>query len=78
MVLNLQEMHSIFTQKLIFFQGGMPPTPFSYNMSDVNPHLTQCEPPPYIKAGSAPDTIQEAIKLLSLSVHPVSHQFQDL
>ena len=21
----------------------------------MNPHLTQCEPPPYIKAGSAPD-----------------------
>ena len=32
----------------------MPPNPLSYNMSDVNPHLTQCEPPPYIKAGSAP------------------------
>ena len=47
----------------------MPPDPLSYNMSDVNPHLTQCEaptlldvnphltrcePPPYIKAGSAP------------------------
>ena len=27
--------------------GGMPPDPLSYNMSDVNPHLTQCEPPPY-------------------------------
>ena len=46
----------------------MPPDPLSYNMSDVNPHLTQsptllnvnphltrCEPPPYIKAGSAPE-----------------------
>ena len=32
----------------------MPPDPLSYNMSDVNPHLTQCEPPPYIKAGSDP------------------------
>ena len=32
----------------------MPPDPLSYNMSDVNPHLTPCEPPPYIKAGSAP------------------------
>ena len=32
----------------------MPPDPLSYNMSDVNPHLTRCEPPPYIKAGSAP------------------------
>ena len=34
----------------------MPPDPLSYNMSDVNPHLTRCEPPPYIKAGSAPVT----------------------
>ena len=33
----------------------MPPDPPSYNLSEVNPHLTQCEPPPYIKAGSAPD-----------------------
>ena len=32
----------------------MPPDPLSYNMSDVNPHLTQGEPPPYLKAGSAP------------------------
>ena len=39
----------------------MPPDPLSYNMSDVNPtllnvnpHLTRCEPPPYLKAGSAP------------------------
>ena len=32
----------------------MAPDPLSYNMSDVNPHLTQCEPPPYLKAGSAP------------------------
>ena len=41
----------------------MPPDPLSYNMSDVNSHLTQCEPPPplldhetppYLKAGSAP------------------------
>ena len=32
----------------------MPPDPLSYNMSDVNPHLTQCEPPPYLKAGSGP------------------------
>ena len=32
----------------------MPPDPLSYNMSDVNPHLTQSEPPPYLKAGSAP------------------------
>ena len=32
----------------------MPPDPLSYNISDVNPHLTQCEPPPYLKAGSAP------------------------
>ena len=38
-----------------------PPDPLSYNMSDVNPtllnvnpHLTRCEPPPYLKAGSAP------------------------
>ena len=34
----------------------MPPDPLSYNMSDVNPHLAQCEPPPYLKAGSAPAT----------------------
>ena len=26
----------------------MPPDPLSSNMSDVNPHLTQCEPPPYL------------------------------
>ena len=32
----------------------MPPDPLSCNMSDVNQHLTQCEPPPYLKAGSAP------------------------
>ena len=32
----------------------MAPNPLSYTMSDVNPHLTRCEPPPYIKAGSAP------------------------
>ena len=32
-----------------FFPGGMPPDPVRYNMSDVNPHLTQCEPPPYLK-----------------------------
>ena len=37
-----------FYQKLIFFQGGMPLDPLSYNMSDVNLHLTQCEPPPYL------------------------------
>ena len=47
-------MHSIFTQNFFFPGGGMPLDPLSYNMSDVNPHLTQCEPPPYIKAGSAP------------------------
>ena len=35
----------------------MPPDPFSYNMSDVNPYLAQCEPPPYIKAGSAPSKV---------------------
>ena len=46
-------MHSIFT-KNYFFSRGHAPDPLSYNMSDVNPHLTQCEPPPYIKAGSAP------------------------
>ena len=34
----------------------MPPDPLSYNMSDVNPYLTRCEPPPYIKVGSAPDS----------------------
>ena len=44
--LNLQEMHYIFT-KIFFFPGGKPPDRLSYNMSDVNPHLTQCEPPPY-------------------------------
>ena len=44
-----------FYQKLIFFPGGMPHDRLSYNMSDVNPHLTRCEPPPYLKAGSAPD-----------------------
>ena len=32
----------------------MPPDPLSYNMSDVNPHLTRCEPLPYITAGSTP------------------------
>ena len=36
----------------------MPPDPLSYNMSDVNPHLTRCEPPPYLKAGSAPADIE--------------------
>ena len=54
-VLNLQEMHYIFTKKNFFFLRGMPPDPLSYNMSDVNPHLTQCELPPYLKAGSAPE-----------------------
>ena len=46
-VLNLQEMHYIFTKNFFFFPVGMPPDPLSYNMSDVNPHLTQCERPPY-------------------------------
>ena len=46
-------MHSIFT-KNYFFPRGHAPNPLNYNMSDVNPHLTQCEPPPYLKAGSAP------------------------
>ena len=36
---------TLFLPKTYFFPGGMPPDPLSYNMSDVNPHLTQCEPP---------------------------------
>ena len=43
----------------------MPPDPLSYNRSDVNPHLTQCEPPPYIKAGSAP--VQNVFGILASS-----------
>ena len=49
-------MHYIVT-KINFFPGGYAPRPpLSYNMSDVNPHLTRCEPPPYLKAGSALQT----------------------
>ena len=42
----------------------MAPDLLSYNMSDVNPHLTQCEPPPYLKAGSAPEEGQCSLYLL--------------
>ena len=40
-VLNLQEKHYIFT-KTKFFPGEHPPPPdpLSYDMSDVNPHLS--------------------------------------
>ena len=49
MVLNLQEMHYIFTKKFFFSRwGGKPSDPLSYGVSDVNP-------PPYLKAGSAPE-----------------------
>ena len=40
-MLNLQEMHYIFTPNYFFpGGGGMPSYPLSYGMSDVNPHLT--------------------------------------
>ena len=45
----------------------MPPDPLSYNMSDVNPHLTRCEPPPDIKAGSAPAFILSFI--INMTTH---------
>ena len=46
----------------------MPPDPLSYNMSDVNPHLTRCEPPPYIKAGSAPELVIDDTERLHCTV----------
>ena len=50
----------------------MSPDPLSYNMSDVNPHLTRCEPPPYIKAESAPGSV------VVLTVSPVHHTENEL
>ena len=47
----------------------MPPDPLSYNMSDVNPHLTRCEPPPYIKAGSAHDFTLNSVEVGLSSSH---------
>ena len=32
----------------------MSPDPLSYNMSDVNPHLTRCEPPTLLKGWIRP------------------------
>ena len=35
---------------------------------NVNPHLTRCEPPPFLKAGSTPD-IQDQILMQTVNKH---------